>query len=139
MDALQELLAPYRDPNQLGKSLGVVLAVDDADVRRLLAAWETIPLPAWKMPRRQMPSEPRERWLWLWEGFRGALDTPDYLADLSAAARVAASVALTKWRAIVYNRLAFPDGSISDEANGAIAMYIAGQVERRRGGRRRQE
>jgi hypothetical protein len=131
--SLADLVAEFRSA-ETERTSSLVLVVDDAEVRRLLAAWESIPVPPWSRPRGKAPAELRDRWFWLWDGC-GGLYHPPYALELAYAAQVPHQAALNKWRSAVTFRLAYPDGTIAEGARRALERFVENQLEPPRGRR----
>lgn len=122
---LAELCAPYRASTG---GLGLALVVDDDLAKKLLATWTLFALPRWRKPRRSMPDDLRERWLWIWSGFDGGPDQPSFLEELARAAAVPEQSAFNRWPALCASRLVLPDGTISDDAERIVRAYVVDKL-----------
>ena len=94
------------------------LLVDDAEARRIVAAWSTFPS-LWSAPTGQAPADPARRWEWLWRGCRVSF------AALAVCSGVVPSVTREKFALLKGNRLIYPDGSIATAARWLLAAEIA--------------
>jgi hypothetical protein len=133
---LDELLLDYKNAEGV---LGTAIVADSPAALKLLAAFTLFPLPAWRRPRTKMPTDARARWRWLWAGFEGDEDAPDFLVALAAAASVPAQTAFNLWPAIVASRLVFPDGSISQDAAALVRAHVVKHLPRPARGTTRKE
>lgn len=122
---LAELCKPYRGGTG---GLGLALVVDDDLAKKLLATWTLLALPRWRKPRSVMPEDLRERWTWIWSGFAGGPDQPDFLEELARAAGVPEQSAFNRWPALCASRLVLPDGTISPDAESIVRAFVVSKI-----------
>lgn len=113
-DRMTAWLEPYR---ACESEDDLAITVGDPRVLHVLAAWRRLG-PQWKRPRRRRPTDVHRLWEWLWSGVYYDLDA------LATAAKLSATAAVALLRACAHARIAYPDGSISEYANYAIAEYV---------------
>lgn len=107
---------------------GLAIVVDDVACKKLLAAFSLYPLPEWRRPRRRMPLDIKERWLWLWEGYEGGSMAPLFLDDLAPIAGISSQVAFGKWPSLMISRLVYPDGWLSPDAETLLRAHVVQQL-----------
>lgn len=125
--ALEELLAPYREDESLER---FVCLIDDLDAMRVCALWPNVSK-AWSRPRRPMPSDPNERWAWLWEGVQFDDESFAEMVDLRLS-RLWAKITM-----LASARILFPDGTVPRGARGVLHGVVGGRIKtsgRKRGG-----
>lgn len=118
---LAELCMVFKTTSQ---GLGLALVSDRVESKKLLAAFALYPLPPWRRPRKPMPEDGRERWLWLWSGFEGGPMQPTFLDGIAAVAGINAETAYRVWPSIMASRILFPDGTISDEGMALLQAHV---------------
>jgi hypothetical protein len=101
------------------------LAVFDADFRllRIASTWKRFPLSEWKHPETKCPSNPSDRWLWIWAGVE-----VDY-TDLAIACVVPDTVLEALLPALIVSRAIYPDGSISEWTEKLIKSHVFRMVK----------
>lgn len=107
----------------------------DAEAMRVLAA---IPNAAqtWNAPSRELPDDGRPTtaaWQWLLDGW--VID----IEDLARSADVTRQTARQKLAVIQKARLAYPDGTMSKGAQGALRAHVAARLIGNAGGKRRKK
>lgn len=107
----------------------------DADAMRVLAAIPTVSQ-TWEPPTRALPDDGRPTtaaWLWLLEGWSVDIE------DLARSADVTRQTARQKLAVIQKARLAYPDGTMSKGAQGALRAHVAARLIGNAGGKRRKK
>lgn len=126
-EGLAELCQVFKSAEQ---ALGVSLIADRVEALKLLAAFALYPLSPWYRPKKKMPEDGRERWLWLWSGFKGGPLAPDFLDSLAAVAGVSAETAYRVWPSLMASRVLFPDGTLSDEGRVLLQARVMRSLPR---------
>lgn len=126
---LLELLEPFKRNDN---GMGVALLIDDDLAMKIAAAWTLFALPDWRKPRTKPPVVNSKLWAWIWSGFELEEDgTPAFLEALAQTAGVPMQGAFNRWPSIMASRLVYPDGTIAETAQGAIASFVERHLPRR--------
>lgn len=104
--------------------IGVSLIADRPEALKMLAAFALHPLPTWIRPKKKLPEDGRERWLWLWSGYRGGPSAPEFLDELAVIAGVSVETAYRVWPSLMASRVIFPDGTMSDEGSTLLQAKL---------------
>lgn len=112
-EGVAELCLPYRHSKQ--PPIGVSLIADRTEALKMLAAFALYPLPKWIRPKSKMPDDGRERWVWLWSGYRGGPNAPEFLDELAVVAGISVETAYRVWPSLMASRVLFPDGTLSED------------------------
>jgi hypothetical protein len=126
---LAELLLPFRSTEGAPPDpTSIAIAVGDEDSCRMVAAFARLALPPWQpvdsMPSGESPRDLHERWMWLWAGYVGGPDDPEFLDELARRANVLPRRARARWPALVASRLVFPDGSLSEAGQMLVRSFV---------------
>ena len=120
---LSELCEPFK-ADKVRSQVGLAIVADDPPARKLLAAFVLYPLPPWRRPRRRRPTDERELWFWLWEGFENGPLEPTFLDELAVAAGISSQVAYDRWPGLITARAVMPDGTINPEAAELLQSFV---------------
>lgn len=120
-EGVAELCMVFKRDDQ---ALGVSLIADRVEALKLLAAFSLYPLSQWRRPKKKMPEDGRERWLWLWSGYEGGPLAPTFLDSLASVAGISAETAYRVWPSLMASRVIFPDGTLSDEARVLLQARV---------------
>jgi hypothetical protein len=130
--ALDKVLAEFQLSAATGEDdyPGMALLASDERALRLLAAFRSVPLPAWQRPKTPRPSDLASLWMWLWSGYVGGPGSPSFLPELAALAGLDDVQASQAWPVVVASRLARPDGTVTREASMLLRAHVARSMPR---------
>lgn len=101
--------------------------VDNMRAIKLLAAWSSVPVPAWAAPGKPRPIDTRERWLWLWLG----LPLRKLYPELAKTADLDPEVIEGTLDMLIRLRLVYPDGTISDSSEQLLMSMLEANTKTR--------
>lgn len=124
---LAELLEPYKRNEG---SFGVAVVIGNDTAIKVVASFQLVALPPWRKPRTKQPEGTLARWKWLWSGFKGGPDYPEFLIQLAAAAGASEQSVYNCWPTIMASRLVYPDGSLSENAADMVGAFVVRHLPR---------
>lgn len=109
--------------------VGYALIAGRPEAIKLLAAASVSPLPPWKRPDGRIPADERERWIWLWCGYEGGPDEPEFLRSLARVASLSVETAYRVWPPLMASRVLMPDGTLTSVGLEILERLVGKSVE----------